>query len=412
VGRVCVPHGFVDSKNSLLVHVTVGSIRPLPGAGSVVVTRIARFASFVEQDPANADLLRDFLDALLAEGLPADVDVWVRRAPDVVRQSAAIRFRVARAALMSGELVQSQAILGQLLSEGESAAGIRHDLAYAQLCGGDIEQAEATLEGVEATGEDAVALALLRARILYRRKQLAEAFALLADIPGTSREAEVKGLQALILVDSGESARAAEFADAALAIDAGQHEAALAIATIDLWKGRFQSATETFERALGSVPASGRALSGLGQALMASGDMARAYVVIERATVAMPDHIGTWHALAWCQLLKGELARAHQSFERAFEIDRTFGETHGGFALIHALRGERSDAEESIKRAMRLDANGRSARYARSVLLLDDGREAEAREIVQGIVAASEGHTMVVSVEFIVALRQIARARN
>jgi Tfp pilus assembly protein PilF len=125
----------------------------------------------------------------------------------------------------------------------------------------------------------------------------------------------------------------------------------------------------------------------------------------------MPDHIGTWHALAWCQLLEGDLAGAKRSFDKAFALDRTFGETHGGFALVHALRSERKEAEESIKRATRLDPQGRSARYAKSVLLLDDGQVDEARKLIDDIVARTPG-AGAVSADFIFKLRDLVRPKG
>ena len=126
----------------------------------------------------------------------------------------------------------------------------------------------------------------------------------------------------------------------------------------------------------------------------------------------MAEHIGTWHALAWCQLLEGDLAGAKHSFDKAYAIDRTFGETHGGFALVHALRGEHKEAEESIKRATRLDPTGQSALYARSVLLLDEGRPNEARKIVEGILIQPAGHAMNVSMDFIFKLRELVRPKD
>jgi Tfp pilus assembly protein PilF len=144
---------------------------------------------------------------------------------------------------------------------------------------------------------------------------------------------------------------------------------------------------------------------------MLLGDVPSARSLLERAATTMPDHIGTWHALAWCQLLEGDLAGAKHSFDKAFALDRTFGETHGGFALVHALRSERKEAEESIKRAMRLDPQGRAARYAQSVLLLDEGRVDEARKLVDGIVARTPGKAAVPA-DFIFKLRDLVRPRG
>jgi Tfp pilus assembly protein PilF len=116
--------------------------------------------------------------------------------------------------------------------------------------------------------------------------------------------------------------------------------------------------------------------------------------------------------MAWCQLLQGNLDGAQVSFDRAFALDRTFGETHGGRALIHALRGEKEAAQEAIKRALRLDPKGRSARYAQSVLLLDEGREVEARQIIDALTASSSQGYVPVTGDFVYTLRDLLRPRN
>ena len=144
---------------------------------------------------------------------------------------------------------------------------------------------------------------------------------------------------------------------------------------------------------------------------MLRGDVPGARALLERASVQMPDHIGTWHALAWCQLMEGDLAGAKRSFDKAFALDRTFGETHGGFALVHALRAERKEAEESIKRAMRLDPQGRTARYAQSVLLMDAGRVEEARQLIDGMLGRTPGAEGVPA-DFIYRLRELVRPRD
>jgi len=145
---------------------------------------------------------------------------------------------------------------------------------------------------------------------------------------------------------------------------------------------------------------------------MLRGDIPDAHALLERASVEMPEHIGTWHALAWCQLMQGDLSGAKRSFDRAFAIDRTFGETHGGLALVFALRGERVQAEESIKRATRLDPKGRSALYARTVLLLDAGHTEAAAQVVQRALLMTRGPAVNVSVDFLYRLREIVRPRS
>jgi Tfp pilus assembly protein PilF len=224
--------------------------------------------------------------------------------------------------------------------------------------------------------------------------------------------AEVHGVRALLLLDEGDTTRAGIEADQALRLDPHQHEAALVRGTLALWEQRLDVSSAVFEQVLASHPDSGRALLGLGQDLMLRGNIPGSRALLERASRAMPGHLGTWHALAWCQLIEGDLAGAKRSFDQAFAADRTFGETHGGLALVHALRGERSEAEESIKRAMRLDPQVRSARYARSVLLMDDGQVDEARRTVDELLAQSPRRDVPIPPDFIFKLRDLVRPRG
>lgn len=377
------------------------------------MNRVTSLEQFADKDPSNPILLCDLLDALLTEGRVDDALTRLRRAPADVQALAGVRFREARCSMMQRDLAGAVRILHSLLKESPDASpGIRHDLAYAQLGLGLPDEALQTLAVVHVQGEDGVAIALLKARVLHRQGRHDAALEALAPLSSGSRMAEVHGLRALLLLDLGETSHASAEATQALSEDPDQFEAALVAGTVALWARDVDSSTATFQKILASHPDSGRALLGLGENLMLRGDIPAARSVLDHASVAMADHIGTWHALAWCQLLEGDLAGAKHSFDQAFALDRTFGETHGGFALVHALRGEHKEAEESIKRATRLDPAGLSAKYAKSVLLLDEGRPEEARRIIDGLLAKPAGHAMHVTMDFIYKLRELVRPRG
>jgi tetratricopeptide (TPR) repeat protein len=376
------------------------------------VSRVALLAGFADRDPENPILLCDLLDELLGAGQFQEAAARIDNAPSSLRELPGVRFRQARCALLSGNAKAAIALLQSLLEHMDTApAGVVHDLAYAQLMEGQAEEALQTLSHARADDGDVVALALLKARILHRQKQLDAALEALAPIQFDQRLPEVQGLRALLWLDLGDTARASQEAELALQADPDQHEAGIVRGTVALWSQRVQESTAAFERVLAKHSHSGRAWLGLGQNVMLTGDVPAARSLLERASTDMPDHIGTWHALAWCQLLQGDLAGAKRSFDKAFALDRTFGETHGGFALVHALRSERKEAEESIKRAVRLDPQGRAARYAQSVLLMDEGRIDEARKLVDSILERSPGMAAVPA-DFIFRLRDLVRPRG
>jgi tetratricopeptide (TPR) repeat protein len=377
------------------------------------VTRAAQLSAFADQDPANPILLCDLLDELLATSELDHVRARLQRIAPDMRRLPAVQFRAARCALVSKDFAVAVDVLQSLIAAQEPApAGAVHDLAFAQLMLGLHEQALQTLGAASPQGDDVVAVALLKARIFHHRREHAAALETLAGFAEGPRLAEVCGLRALLHLDDGDNTYAAFEADHALDLDPRQHEALIVRGTLALWGQQLELSSAVFEQVLTEHPDSGRALLGLGQDLMLRGNIATSRALLEKAARAMPEHLGTWHALAWCQLIEGDLAGAKRSFDQAFAVDRTFGETHGGIALVHALRGERSEAEESIKRAARLDPQVRSARYARSVLLLDEGRVDEARRTVDELLAQSPRRGVPIPADFIFKLRDLVRPRG
>lgn len=376
------------------------------------MSRVPQLSAFADRDPYNPVLLCDLVDELLMAGAVDEALACLNKTPVVVREFPAVRFREARCALMQGDATAAIALLTPLAANVKDAPiGVVHDLAYAQFVAGLPEKALETLAEVRAAEDDNAAISLLRARILHRQQQLGEALDALAHIKSGARLPEVQGVRSLLWLDLGDCERAAAEADAALKSDPDQHEAGLVSGTLALRTQRLQESALAFERVLAHYGDSGRAWLGLGQNLMLRGDIPAARSLLERATNAMPGHIGTWHTLAWCQLLGGDLVGAKRSFDKAFALDRTFGETHGGFALVHALRSERKEAEDSIKRAMRLDPQGHCARYAESVLLLDEGRKDEACALIDGILTHASGANAIPA-DFIFRLRDLVRPRS
>lgn len=375
------------------------------------MSQAATLLTFFRKDPHNLPLCCDLIDSLFAGGELAEAAAILDALPESLRQSAPLQWRAARYALMTGDFERCIATLLPLLGQlPEAEVGIRHDIAFAWAAQGDDEEALRTLEPVVQGGGAAVAL--LYARILHRQARYEEALLALDGADEPARQAEVHGLRALLLLDMSDTVQSRAEANLALATDASQHEALLTLGTLTLWERNAEFSCQVFQRVLADHPHSGRALLGLGESLMLLGDVPAARAQLDRAGKDMPRHIGTWHALAWCQLMEGDLAGAHVSFDRAFELDRTFGETHGGFALVHALRGERPAAQEAIKRARRLAPHGFSARYAESVLLLDDGHVEQAREAVRGILHDSREGGMALPDDFIFRVRDLVRPRG
>jgi tetratricopeptide (TPR) repeat protein len=366
------------------------------------MNRAAQLSTFADNDPANPILLCDLLDELLSSGQIEEARSRLNKAADELRELPGVRYRNARCALLAGDTKTTVNILQSLRSSmTEVPVGVVHDLAYAQFVDGQWQEAMLTLAQSSYQGEDAAILALLKARILHHQQQCEAALEVLATHDSGSYAAEVRGMRSLLWLDLNNLEHAIAEAEQALRLDPDQHHANLVLGAAALCSQKADDAITVFKRVLAKHSDSGRAWLGLGHASMLRGEVKVSRSEIERASVHMPEHIGTWHTLAWCQLMDDDLAAAERSFERAFALDRTFGETHGGLAVIHAIRGKRKEAEDSIKRAVRLDPQGRSGRYAQSLLLFAEGRVDEARKIVQELLMRAPNKGVSLTADYI-----------
>jgi tetratricopeptide (TPR) repeat protein len=349
--------------------------------------RLAQLRRFLAMDPANTQLACDLIDSCLAMGEYAEADRVLAELPAEAQMAAGILFRRARNALIHGRYAEAADVLQGLIAEGHENVALWHDLAFAQLCQRQTADANETLmQAVERFGDNPE-IAIVAARVAMMDGDFVQALARLEQARAMAPEhATVLGLRSLALLDSGENEAGYAAAIACLDRHPDQHEALLVAGTVALWRQHLDEADAHFVRALSRHPNSGRALSGVGQVRMLQNRLPDALQELRHAVVAMPDHIGTWHALAWTELLLGDVDAAETSYERAYDLDRNFADSHGGLALIHALRGRREEAELAIKRALRLNPECPTALYARTLLLEDSGQGDEAMKLLGGLV--------------------------
>jgi len=337
-------------------------------------SRTARLRGFLQTDPGNTELALALADELLRGGQPSEAREVLSSHPSVVEP--VVQHRLAQIALAQGDYVDARERLQSLLAHAPASATIVHDLAFALIGLRRLDEAAECLDRHGFAHESDLAIALLRARLAMLQGRFGDAVGQLQALAGRSPDdAQVLGVLALALFDDGRESEARVPAQRAIALDAEQHEALLALGSLSLSRHDADEAGPLFILALRRHPGSGRALSGLGQSLLLRGELPNGEFALERATVAMPEHLGTWHALAWSQLLQGKRDDAEHSYQQAYELDRNFGESHGGLALVAALKGDAATAEAAIKRALRLDPQSPTAHYARIVLQQARGEE-------------------------------------
>lgn len=350
--------------------------------------RVTQLRAFRAQDPGSTLIALDLVDALLAEGRADEAQALVDEVPSDWLVQPAFLFRAGRCALARADYTAAIEPLLVLRDSGTDEPGVLHDLAYAYLGAGHIAAAEAALAPVITSSIALPDIGVLHARIMHFQRRYEEAVqileAVLTDHPA---RADAWGLLALVESDRDHKDAADFAAGKALALAERQPDALTALGMLALARFDAEASYAAFSGLLESQPGHGRALAGTGEALLLQGDSAAARPLLERASRAMPQHLGTWHALAWSALLEGDIDAAEASFRAAMEADRTFGENHGGIAVVQALRGDWEAARQNVRVALRLDPAGRNGRYAQALLWRAEGRTREADAIMDGILS-------------------------
>jgi tetratricopeptide (TPR) repeat protein len=346
------------------------SANPSPAA-----TRLERLTTYLEQDPANPNLLAEVCDAAIACGQHERARHYVQTAKQLGFDSAQWMHRSARIAIATRELDQAVSLLEALREGTGEHPVLDHDLGYVLLLRGDFEDclqlvqpwlARATSLGPE----ELQALQVLWLRAVHRLERLEEAlsWAREQDAAGMLQPA-AKGAASLIAVDAEQLEFARQLANEALGADAVQVEALVARASVGLAAGEgAQHTTEPLQRALQQNPEDGRTWSLLAMISLKEQKLDLAASQLERAVQYTPDDIDAWHALGWTRLLRGDRDGALAAFRRALELDPEFAESHAAMGLMLLLSGDSVQAQQHLEVADRLDPANVTGQYARAML--------------------------------------------
>ena len=142
-----------------------------------------------------------------------------------------------------------------------------------------------------------------------------------------------------------------------------------------------ETARALFERALALNANSGRAMLGVGLALLSEQQFTGAAPALDRAAQLLQTHAGSWISAGWAHLFNGDLAQARARFEEGGRIDRGFAEAPGGLAVVDLKEGKLEDAKRHAEIALRLDRACLSAALAQSLLASAAGDQATADAI-------------------------------
>lgn len=354
--------------------------------------QLARFKTFLQQDPENPKLIMQVAEMLYRLGEFDEAITLIDSALINYPNDSGLQFLKANAAMASGRAGISIKLLQTLLQSGITEPVIRYNLAYALLYEGQYSEALEQLDLIKNNVDQLPELPVLRARVLHHLGDLEQAISsaeqYIMDNPDSS---ETYGVLALLYYDEGQNDIARKWAEQSLTINDSSLEALIALGSIAADGQNQEEAAKYFEAATEKYPTSGRSWSGKGLANMMDMDLDKAIDDLNKAVKYMPNHIGTWHGLAWCQLIKDDIAGAKNSLLMSLDIDRNFGETYGGLAVIDILEGNYREAEIKVKKALRLDPASFSGRFAKSLLLERGGDAEKAKKMIQQILNSRIG---------------------
>ncbi|MCW7540862.1 tetratricopeptide repeat protein [Aquabacterium sp. A7-Y] len=331
--------------------------------------RLERLGRFLEMDPGNALLLRDYaFEAAQAGELDAAIVALRRLLAQPAYEPGDTRLLGAclRAARRNDE---AQAVLAdaRMRWPGDEALAIEQ----AKACFAD-RDFEAALTALPPDPQDpmlAGEACSLRVQLLHHLDRLEEAAELAQTFSASHPEdPRVPASFIPVLMDTYRFDEAVTLARELLDAGIEAYPVYEALAAGALEAGAPAEASQWTARALKVRRDDGRIWLLEGLARMRGGQPEEAALALDEAVTLMPDHAGSQLALGWLQLLQKDQARAQACFEAAVAASPAFAESHGSLAVLAVLQGRREDALELIRKAQRLDSTCASAQYAKALL--------------------------------------------
>jgi tetratricopeptide (TPR) repeat protein len=339
--------------------------------------RLERLLGFLEQDPANAALLRDAArTALDANQLERAKDLF-GRLRDLGELTDADSNSWAIAAMRSGEPEKAAETFASLLEQQPDNPALKFNLAWSRALAGNPAAARAVLD--DETVETLPQAAQLEVQLMHEAGEFdAAAERARGHLERFPDYGPLLAAVSVLALDVEDEALARACAEKA----GGHPDALTTLGTLTLGDSRPLEARAMFERSLAISQGSPRAWVGLGLTDMLQGKNREAGEHIDRGAEMFGTHLGSWIAAGWAYLLAGDRETARQRFERAVEIDGNFAEAQGSLAVIELLGGETAAAERRVEVALRLDRNCFSAAFANVLMNAAKGDEATAQRIM------------------------------
>lgn len=252
------------------------------------------------------------------------------------------------------------------------------------------EAAEAAYRAATQAAPDLAAGWLGLTEVLGRRRQAPEARAVAAAaVAAHPRHALLAARHALVLAAAGEVAAAEQEARRAVALDAREEAAHLALADA-LWRQqRLKDAVRAMEAASALLPGSGTIAARLGHLLISQDRRAAAVSAFERAVAAgrAPAHV--WLGLTDALWRLDRVAEAQEAARRGAAAHPGHAELRARLAQLLLAAGEETEARATLADAMAAEPESEDVRLAMADALWRQGRRAEALAAAREAVAAA-----------------------
>lgn len=164
-------------------------------------------------------------------------------------------------------------------------------------------------------------------------------------------------------------------------------------AEVEMRSGKFDQAVALAEKTVAADSKNADELLWFGQLLERSGKRDKALEIVERAVEAAPHRPETWLTLFSLQLAAGRRKAAEQTLDRSAD---KLGEPQRGLALAqgYEMLGRLDDAERFYREAVAAAPQDIAAQRRLAEFLLRTGRLRPARDVLDGIIAASADTTV------------------
>ena len=198
--------------------------------------------------------------------------------------------------------------------------------------------------------------------------------------------------QTLFQAGRGEEARRAF--DRVIAFDPTRSSAHLSIAKLERLNGRAANARKHAEIAAKQDP--GGAFEFVAELELGLGRLAEAESAARRSIDADPSRPMSHYALGLGAMRRGDLAVAETSFRAAVkrsasDTGRIFANLHASLADCLARLGREAEAEAEFRKELEFVPASRPGRVGLSMLLRSQGRDDEARAVIDGLVEGRAG---------------------